>query len=77
MVVTDEPGATITIDGKCVHGKEIRTTVWIRPIDDRWEIRAQPKCGKCPNLISVAIVGQRPTEVLTAQGRRLKVSFKE
>ncbi len=72
--MTDE---SIIIDDTCVHGKEIRTTVWIRPVGDRWEIRAQPKCGKCPNVISVAIVNQRPTRVLTSQGRQLTVVFVE
>ncbi len=74
--MTNESQTSI-IEDKCVHGKEVRTTVWISPIGDGWEIRAQPKCGKCPNVISVAIVNQRPTGVLTAQGRRLKVSFRE
>ena len=44
--MTDESQTSIIIDDRCVHGKEIRTTVWSRPIDDRWEIRAQPKCGR-------------------------------
>ena len=68
---------TTIIEDKCVHGREVRTTVWIRPIGDRWEVRAQSKCEKCPNVISVASVSQRPTEVLTTQGRRLTVSFGE
>ena len=68
---------TPIIDDKCVHGKEIRTTVWIRPIDDKWEILVQAKCRKCPGRFSVRIVNQRPTEVLTTQGRRLTVSFRE
>jgi hypothetical protein len=70
--MTDE---TIIIDGRCVHGKEIRTTVWIRPVGDRWEIRAASKCGKCADQISIRTVNQKPTKVLTTQGRQLTVVF--
>ena len=75
MVVTDEPGATITIDGKCVHGKEIRTNVWIRPHSAGWQVFGQFKCAKCP-FVPVVLVPHQPTKVMTTEGKKLTVSFR-
>ena len=74
--MTDELEDTITIDGRCVHGKEIRTNVWIRPRGDGWQVLGQFKCAKCQS-VPVALASHKPTKVLTIQGKQLTVVFVE
>ena len=71
--MTDE---TVVIDGRCVHGKEIRTIVWGRPLGDSWQIHGQPKCKKCPDLILLKTTSQKPTAVQTTRGRRLTLAIR-
>ena len=61
--MTDESQTPLIIDDTCVHGKEIRTIVWGRPLGDSWQIHGQPKCKKCPDLILLKTTSQKPTAV--------------
>ncbi len=65
-VVSDEPVAR-NIETRCQHGKEIHT-MWRRPHGDGWQILGQPKCAECPQVISLAIVTEKPAGMADYRG---------
>ena len=60
---------TAVVDGRCQHGKELRT-VWCRPLGEMWQLLGQFKCEKCPTQVSIRMVHEKPTKVLTTQGKQ-------